>query len=113
MLHSKEKIITGSKIKTYLSPFFPGCGLAADNLGAQERIVGGREAGFGSFPWQVHAILRLLKAFSRLCSWAVSLRSADYSGAMTRSLVRIRSIACSLAATERDIMLCIWRRGPE
>ncbi|XP_021962859.1 prostasin isoform X2 [Folsomia candida] len=32
----------------------PRCGLAADNLGAQERIVGGREAGFGSFPWQAY-----------------------------------------------------------
>ncbi|ODM91975.1 Serine proteinase stubble [Orchesella cincta] len=32
----------------------PRCGLAADNLWAQERIVGGREAGFGTFPWQVY-----------------------------------------------------------
>lgn len=34
-----------------------GCGIAigklGPSLGAQRRIVGGDEAGFGSFPWQV------------------------------------------------------------
>ncbi len=30
-----------------------GCGVSPGRLGAQRRIVGGDEAGFGSFPWQV------------------------------------------------------------
>jgi hypothetical protein len=35
-----------------------GCGVSigklGPSLGAQRRIVGGDEAGFGSFPWQVN-----------------------------------------------------------
>ncbi|KAG8232594.1 hypothetical protein J437_LFUL013133 [Ladona fulva] len=30
-----------------------GCGISVGKLGAQRRIVGGDEAGFGSFPWQM------------------------------------------------------------
>lgn len=34
--------------------FCLGCGVSvAKQQGAQRRIVGGDEAGFGSFPWQV------------------------------------------------------------
>jgi hypothetical protein len=29
------------------------CGISASKQTAQRRIVGGDEAGFGSFPWQV------------------------------------------------------------
>jgi len=39
-------------IKTYA--YYLGCGVSvAKQQGAQRRIVGGDEAGFGSFPWQV------------------------------------------------------------
>ncbi|KAK3930135.1 Serine proteinase stubble [Frankliniella fusca] len=31
-----------------------GCGVSPGRLGAQRRIVGGDEAGFGSFPWQAY-----------------------------------------------------------
>jgi len=31
-----------------------GCGISIGKLGAQRRIVGGDEAGFGSFPWQAY-----------------------------------------------------------
>lgn len=38
--------------KTYA--YYLGCGVSvAKQQGAQRRIVGGDEAGFGSFPWQV------------------------------------------------------------
>lgn len=34
--------------------YYLGCGVSvAKQQGAQRRIVGGDEAGFGSFPWQV------------------------------------------------------------
>ncbi|KAI5699976.1 hypothetical protein M8J75_012072 [Diaphorina citri] len=32
----------------------PRCGVSVKNQGAQRRIVGGDEAGFGSFPWQAY-----------------------------------------------------------
>ncbi|KAJ1526967.1 hypothetical protein ONE63_008514 [Megalurothrips usitatus] len=32
----------------------PRCGVSPGRLGAQRRIVGGDEAGFGSFPWQAY-----------------------------------------------------------
>lgn len=39
--------------ETDCSICFAGCGVSVKNQGAQRRIVGGDEAGFGSFPWQV------------------------------------------------------------
>lgn len=33
---------------------FPGCGISLAKQTAQRRIVGGDDAGFGSFPWQAY-----------------------------------------------------------
>lgn len=33
---------------------FPGCGIAVGKQTAQRRIVGGDDAGFGTFPWQAY-----------------------------------------------------------
>ena len=42
------------RINSLNSMLFTGCGLSAESrLTAQRRVVGGSEAGFGSFPWQV------------------------------------------------------------
>lgn len=31
-----------------------GCGISTNRQQAQRRIVGGEEAGFGTFPWQAY-----------------------------------------------------------
>ena len=45
----KTKSIINKKILIY-----SGCGVSIGKIGAQRRIVGGDEAGFGSFPWQAY-----------------------------------------------------------
>lgn len=44
---------------------FAGCGVSVvKQQGAQRRIVGGDEAGFGSFPWQVRCNLIYFNYYS-------------------------------------------------
>ena len=46
----------------------PRCGLSATRRNvAQRRIVGGSEAGFGTFPWQAYIRVGKLISLSRLC----------------------------------------------
>lgn len=55
--HKKTKVLACFMwSKTYA--YYLGCGVSvAKQQGAQRRIVGGDEAGFGSFPWQVIQII--------------------------------------------------------
>ena len=50
----------------------PRCGLSATRRNvAQRRIVGGSEAGFGTFPWQAYIRVGKLISLSRLCVFFV------------------------------------------
>lgn len=69
-IHSPSYSHLSNQIKIYN---ITGCGLSASSrLTAQRRIVGGTEAGFGSFPWQVRL------NFQMLYTWVISQVTSQF-----------------------------------
>jgi hypothetical protein len=50
---SSQNLLLNKNLNNFLI-FFLGCGVSLAKQTAQRRIVGGDDAGFGSFPWQAY-----------------------------------------------------------